>query len=463
MGHYIPLTWLTFGLDYVQWGMNPTGYHLTSLLLYAANAAVLYLVSLRLLARATTLAGLPLRLGAVAATLFFALHPLRAESVAWVTERRDVLSGLFFLLTILAYLRMRDASGPRRYWLLAASAGAYVLALASKGSVMVLPAMLLLLDIYPLRQLSRRTLVEKIPFVVLGIAGAAAAYWAQNANAFITPLQRYPLTARIGMTCYSLWFYLSKTVLPTGLGPLYELPARGRGQEASTGHRGRPRRDGRGVAHRPRGSHVQPGPDLARHGDALEVRGRRRARLRHLSQQSRDLSRQPRIDRSRAAAFPTGAGGPTGSGEDPLPSRLRRSGVGELRQGGRGVCDFPQAVPGRRGRAEQLFGGADDPPPARRGPRPDPARPQAQAQARLRQHESRLRARRTRRPRGGAEAVSSHARAEVRHPPGVVRAGQGLSRNRPARRRAHRARDPRDDQPPNGVANRARAAHDVVR
>src|SRR2546422_427495 len=159
MGHYIPLTWLTFGLDYVQWGMNPTGYHLTSLLLYAANAAVLYLVSLRLLARATPLAGLPLRLGAVAATLFFALHPLRAESVAWVTERRDVLSGLFFLLTILAYLRMRDASGPRRYWLLAASAGAYVLALASKGSVMVLPAMLLLLDIYPLRQLSRRTLV----------------------------------------------------------------------------------------------------------------------------------------------------------------------------------------------------------------------------------------------------------------------------------------------------------------
>src|SRR5438132_24412 len=131
MGHYIPLTWLTFGLDYVQWGMNPVGYHLTSLLLYAANAAVLYLVALRLLARATTLAGLPLRLGAVAATLFFALHPLRAESVVWVTERRDLLSVLFS-----------------------------------------------------------------------------------------------PLTARIGMTCYSLWFYVSKTVLPTGLGPLYELPAR---------------------------------------------------------------------------------------------------------------------------------------------------------------------------------------------------------------------------------------------
>src|SRR3989441_11007941 len=78
------------------------------------SAAVLYLVSQRLLARATTLAGLPLRLGAVAATLFFALHPPRAGSGAWGTERRDVLSGLFFLLTILADLRTPDPSGPRR-------------------------------------------------------------------------------------------------------------------------------------------------------------------------------------------------------------------------------------------------------------------------------------------------------------------------------------------------------------
>src|SRR5881628_1886321 len=226
MGHYIPLTWLTFGLDYVLWGMTPMGYHLTSLIIFAANAAVLYFVALHLLAKAAALAGVPLRVAAVAATLFFALHPLRAESVAWATERRDVLSGLFFLLTILTYLKMCGATGRRRYWLLAASAGSYVLALASKGSVMVLPALLLVLDVYPLRQLSRRTLTEKIPFAVLGVAGAVATYYAQNANAFITPLQRYPLTARIGMTFYSLWFYASKTIVPEGLGPLYELPAR---------------------------------------------------------------------------------------------------------------------------------------------------------------------------------------------------------------------------------------------
>ncbi len=108
MGHYIPLTWLTFGLDYVLWGMNPTGYHLSSLLIYAASTAILYVVALRLLAKSTALSGVTLRLGAIAATLFFALHPLRAESVAWATERRDVLSGLFFLLTVLTYLTMVD-------------------------------------------------------------------------------------------------------------------------------------------------------------------------------------------------------------------------------------------------------------------------------------------------------------------------------------------------------------------
>src|SRR5256885_1750861 len=118
LGHYIPLTWMTFGLDYVLWGMNPMGYHLTSLLVHAAGAAALYLVALRILQKATPLAGAPLRVGAVAGTLFFVLHPLRAESVACATERRDVLSGLFLFLTLLAYLKMSDATGRRRRWLL---------------------------------------------------------------------------------------------------------------------------------------------------------------------------------------------------------------------------------------------------------------------------------------------------------------------------------------------------------
>jgi Flp pilus assembly protein TadD len=237
MGHWIPLTWLTFGLDYVIWGMNPAGYHLTSLVIFGANAPVFYFVALRVLRHATSLAEGPLRLSAIAATLFFAIHPLRAESVGWATERRDVLSGLFFLLTILMYLKASDATGKRRGWLLAGSVGMYVLALVSKSSVMVLPLVLVVLDIYPLRRFggrwqewtgaaARTVWLEKVPFMVLGFAGAALGYYAQNANMFITPLERYPLAARPAMVFYSLWFYLGKTVVPQGLSPLYELPLR---------------------------------------------------------------------------------------------------------------------------------------------------------------------------------------------------------------------------------------------
>jgi len=237
MGHWIPLTWLTFGLDYVIWGMKPAGYHLTSLVLFAANAPVFYFVALRLLRRATGFADGTLRLSALVATLFFAIHPLRVESVAWATERRDVLSGLFFLLTVLLYLKACDADGKRRRWLLAGSAGMYALALVSKASVMVLPFALIVLDVYPLRRLggrvrewtgraARAVWLEKVPFLILGAAGGAVTYYAQNANAFITPLERYPLSARPAMVFWSLWFYLEKTVLPQGLTPLYELPAR---------------------------------------------------------------------------------------------------------------------------------------------------------------------------------------------------------------------------------------------
>ena len=102
---------------------------------------------------------------------------------------------------------------------------------------MVLPLVLVVLDIYPLRRLggrwqewtgaaARTVWLEKVPFMVLGVAGAALGYYAQNANMFITPLERYPLAARPAMVFYSLWFYLGKTVIPQGLSPLYELPLR---------------------------------------------------------------------------------------------------------------------------------------------------------------------------------------------------------------------------------------------
>lgn len=237
MGHYIPVTWLTFALDYTLWGMDPLGYHLTNVILHAVNAALFYAVGTRLLAQATTLSGGLLRLAGVAATLVFAVHPLRAESVAWATERRDVLSGFFFLLCVLAYVAAARAEGRRRRWLLAGALGTYALGLMSKSIVMTLPLVLVLLDVYPLGRLrwhrrlwadagTRAALVEKVPFLALGLAGAAVSYWAVASQHYLTSLAKYPWTARVGITAYSLWFYASKTAFPLGLSLLYELPAR---------------------------------------------------------------------------------------------------------------------------------------------------------------------------------------------------------------------------------------------
>ncbi|TMH83068.1 MAG: glycosyltransferase family 39 protein [Betaproteobacteria bacterium] len=150
MGHWIPLTWMTLGLDYLLWGMNPFGYHLTSLVLHAANAIVFYFVAFRILGLALPDAGdrgrAGLALSAGFAALLFALHPLRVESVAWATERRDVLSGLFYLLTILVYLRAceRGERGRGWYW---GAIGLFACALLSKSMAVSLPVVLLILDV----------------------------------------------------------------------------------------------------------------------------------------------------------------------------------------------------------------------------------------------------------------------------------------------------------------------------
>jgi protein O-mannosyl-transferase len=235
MGHWIPVTWLTLGADFAVWGMNPFGYHLTNLVLHAVSAALFYLVSRRLLGLAMPAAAPGIAsLGATAAALFFAVHPLRVESVAWITERRDLTSGLFFLLTILAYLKAHErppavATGWR--WV---SLGAAALALTSKSIVMGLPLVLVILDVYPLGRLgprvrdwwsaeARPVWREKIPFALLAVAAGAAAYLVQRSAGYLNPADP---AARIGMVAYNVWFHVWKTVAPLNLGPIYELPSR---------------------------------------------------------------------------------------------------------------------------------------------------------------------------------------------------------------------------------------------
>jgi len=236
LGHYIPLTWMTLGLDYLLWGMNPFGYHLTSLLLHAANAVVFFFVVHRILTLALpspSERGHALAVAAGFAALVFAIHPLRVESVAWVTERRDVLSGLFYLSAILMYLRAceRGARGRGWYW---AAVGLFAGALLSKSMVVNLPFVLLILDVYPLRRLggfvgwwsepARRIYIEKIPFVLLAAAASAIAVMAQSSVHAAASLAQLSVPGRLAVAAYGLGFYPRKMVVPVNLSPLYELP-----------------------------------------------------------------------------------------------------------------------------------------------------------------------------------------------------------------------------------------------
>jgi protein O-mannosyl-transferase len=240
-GHYQPLSWITFGLDYLLWGMNPLGYHLTNLVLHAASAVLFYFLSLRLLSLALSIPSgsvdSSVRAAAGFAALFFAIHPLRVESVAWATERRDVLSGLFFLATIVCYLRAVTAPtdmSHRRRWL-GASLTCYALSLLSKASGATLPIVLLLLDVYPLRRLgwgagkwfepsARPIWWEKVPFLFLAAGAAVIAPLAQRDAGAVASLRAHGVASRLAQSLYGLAFYLWKTILPTDLSPFYEVP-----------------------------------------------------------------------------------------------------------------------------------------------------------------------------------------------------------------------------------------------
>lgn len=238
LGHYQPLSWVTLGLDYLIWGMNPFGYHLTNLLLHVANAVAFYFLARRLL----TL-GLPvtaprrdqaIRIAAAAAALLFAIHPLRAESVAWVTERRDVLSGLLLLCTLLFYLRAAGAAdAASRLRGLGLALLCYVLSLLSKAAGITLPAVLLVLDVYPLRRLgpgrwfsleARRVWGEKLLFAAAALPFAVLALLAQQHAGALRPLAEHGIPARAAQAFFGIAFYLWKTVVPRRLSPLYELP-----------------------------------------------------------------------------------------------------------------------------------------------------------------------------------------------------------------------------------------------
>lgn len=227
-GHWIPLTWMSFGVNYALGGVNPRGYHLLNLLLHAAGATVFFFIVRRLLRAAGAAGAEPsLSAGAGFAALLFAVHPLRVESVVWVTERKDVLCGFFFMLAVLAYLSAVEGSTIRRGWAYA-SLAATAAALLSKAAAVPLPAVLLLLDVYPLRRARiigwRRCLLEKLPWVAIAAIAAIIALRAVLTGTGVTGYGTYGPGSRLAMTAYTFSFYPARWLWPVQLLPLYELP-----------------------------------------------------------------------------------------------------------------------------------------------------------------------------------------------------------------------------------------------
>lgn len=218
-GHYMPLTWLTHALDYEIWGMEPFGYHLMNLLLHAANALLFHGVLLLLLPGK----GARERWVAAAGALLFAIHPMRVESVAWVTERRDVLGGLFFLLSVRFYLRAEAGERRKR---LALSVLFFACSLLSKTTGMALPVVLLALDAWVLR---RRTLLEKIPYFILSAIAAVLTLVAQRAAGALHSMEQYPLLASLLQPGFRACWYVMKLCLPFGLTPVHLLESRADG------------------------------------------------------------------------------------------------------------------------------------------------------------------------------------------------------------------------------------------
>jgi protein O-mannosyl-transferase len=239
MGPYQPLSWMTYGLDYLLWGMKPAGYHLTSLLFHAANAVFFYFVCRRILGiiwpNEPAHAPWHLSTAAAFAALFFSIHPLRVESVAWATERRDVVSGFFFLATVYCYLRATSKVEAKSVRWLSAAFFCYVLSLLGKATAIALPIVLLILDIFPLRRLegaprtwwatpSREIVREKLLFVLPAILFAIIAFLGQRHASAIKSLAAFGFESRVVQALFAAGFYIWKTIVPVNLSPLYEIP-----------------------------------------------------------------------------------------------------------------------------------------------------------------------------------------------------------------------------------------------
>jgi cytochrome c-type biogenesis protein CcmH/NrfG len=219
-----PLTWLSYMLDTQLFGLNPGGYLFTNLLLHVLNSILLFFIL-------TKMTGATWQSAFVAA--LFALHPLHVESVAWIAGRKDVLSTLFWMLTMGFYMYYVKRPGPLRYLVVCIF---FVLGLMAKPMLVTLPFVLLLLDAWPLERLNFQTSpkalisslirlsAEKIPLLVISAAASAMAFMVQKSSGGLVSSNHYPIAERIANAILSYMAYIGKMIWPLNLAVFYPFP-----------------------------------------------------------------------------------------------------------------------------------------------------------------------------------------------------------------------------------------------
>ncbi len=212
-GHWHPLTWLSLQLDTELFGVNATSSHLINLLFHLCNTILLFFLLVKLFKNETL---------AWFCALLFAVHPLRLESVIWITERKDVLSLFFGLLTLLAYVEYK-IKGKRWYYGLTCCF--LLLGLLAKPSLVVIPFLLPLLDFWLLKNTSenqnRTNLIEKIPFVLLCLLFSGIVYFTQKEVGGLKSFNHFTFAERIGSAFVNGWRYIGKTLWPSHLSIFY--------------------------------------------------------------------------------------------------------------------------------------------------------------------------------------------------------------------------------------------------
>ena len=205
--HYWPLVYTTFWLEHKLWGFDPTGYHIVNVLLHLANTLLLWHLLRRL--------AVP---GAWVVAAVFAVHPLHVDSVAWVIERKDVMSGLFYLAAVLTYMRLVEQSNPRRY---AGSLALYAAGLLSKSIVVTLPVALLIWHWWKQGRVTSADLLRLVPF---GVVGLVITVGDLSFSRSVEPMSLgYSLAERTLIAAHALWFYVGKLLWPTNLAVVYPL------------------------------------------------------------------------------------------------------------------------------------------------------------------------------------------------------------------------------------------------